>query len=96
MKRLLISSALLATVVGAVASAAYAQPPVQDISSWRHGNLAAAQSLVAQAFDRLTAAQQANEFQLGGHAGRAKELLREANEEMKLAAIQANHNHSGF
>jgi hypothetical protein len=91
MKRLLISSVFLAAAVGAVASASYAQPPVQDISSWRHGNLAAAQQLVAQAFDRLTAAQQANEFQLGGHAGRAKELLREANEEMKLAAIEANH-----
>ena len=91
MKRLLISSAFLAAAIGAVASASYAQPPVQDISSWRHGNLAAAQSLVGQAFDRLTAAQQANEFRLGGHAGRAKELLREANDEMKLAAIEANH-----
>ena len=91
MKRLLISSALLAAAIGAVASASCAQAPVQDISSWRHGNLAAAQSLVGQAFDRLTAAQQANEFRLGGHAGRAKELLREANEEMKLAAIEANH-----
>ena len=91
MKRLLISSVFLAAAVGAAASASYAQPPVQDISAWRLGNLAAAQALVAQAFDRMTAAQQANEFQLGGHAGRAKELLREASEEMKLAAIEANH-----
>jgi hypothetical protein len=95
MKHLLISSVLLVSAVGAVASTSYAQQPVQDISSWRHGNLAAAQSLVRQAFDRLTAAQQANEFQLGGHAARAKELLREANEEMKLAAIEANQ-HRGF
>jgi hypothetical protein len=92
MKRLLISSALLVAAVGAVTSASYAQQPVQDISSWRHGNLAQAQALVQQAFDRLTAAQQANEFRLGGHAGRAKELLRQANVEMKLAAIEANHN----
>ena len=91
MKRLLISSVLIAAAVGAMASATYAQPPEQDISSFRHGNLAAAQSLVAQAFDRMTAAQEANEYQLGGHAGRAKELLREASEEMKLAAIEANH-----
>jgi opacity protein-like surface antigen len=90
MKRLLISSVFLAAAVGAVASASYAQPPAQDISAWRHGNLAAAQQLVAQAFDRLTAAQQANEFRLGGHAGRAKELLREASVEMKLAAVEAN------
>jgi hypothetical protein len=92
MQRLLISSVCLAAAVGAVASASYAQPPVQNISSWRHGNLAAAQELVSEAFDRMTAAQQANEFQLGGHAGRAKELLREASIEMKLAAIQSNHN----
>jgi hypothetical protein len=92
MKRLLIGSVLIAATLGAVASVSYAQPPEQDISSFRHGNLAAAQQLVAQAFDRMTAAQQANEYQLGGHAGRAKELLREASEEMKLAAIQANHN----
>ena len=92
MKRLLISSVLIAAAVGAMASATYAQPPEQDISAFRHGNLAAAQSLVAQAFDRMTAAQEANEYRLGGHAGRAKELLREAAEEMKLAAIEANHN----
>jgi hypothetical protein len=92
MKRLLISSVLVAAAVGAIASATYAQPPEQDISAFRHGNLAAAQSLVAQAFDRMTAAQEANEYRLGGHAGRAKDLLREAAEEMKLAAIEANHN----
>jgi hypothetical protein len=91
MKRLLISSVLIAAAVGAMASATYAQPPEQNINSFRHGNLAAAQTLVAQAFDRMTAAQEANEYRLGGHAGRAKELLREASEEMKLAAIEANH-----
>jgi hypothetical protein len=91
MKRLLISFACLAAAAGAVGSASYAQPPAQDINSFRHGNLAAAQRLVAQAYDRMTAAQQANEYQLGGHAARAKELLRQASEEMKLAAIDANH-----
>jgi hypothetical protein len=92
MKRIAVSLVFLGAALGAVASVSYAQPPQQDISSFRHSNLAAAQRLVAQAFDKLTAAQQANEFQLGGHAGRAKELLRQASEEMKLAAIEANHN----
>jgi hypothetical protein len=91
MKHIAVSLVFLGAALGAVASVSYAQPPQQDISSFRHGNLAAAQRLVAQAFDKLTAAQQANEFQLGGHAGRAKELLRQASEEMKLAAIEANH-----
>lgn len=81
--------ALLAAVF-VLPSASFAQEPVRDISSSRHGNLAAAQQLVQQAFDRITAAQQANEFDLGGHAGKAKELLRQANQELKLAAETAN------
>ena len=43
-----------------------------------------------QALDRLSDAQVANDYQLGGHVGRAKELLRQANEEIKLAAETAN------
>lgn len=74
----------------ALASASVAQEPERDISAQRHGNLAAAQDLVRQAFDKLSAAQQANNSDLGGHAGKAKELLRQANEEIKLAADAAN------
>ncbi len=74
----------------AAAGAAYAQEPVQNIDPYRHGNLAAAQDLVRSAFDKLSAAQFANNDELGGHAGRAKELLRQANEEIKAAAIAAN------
>ena len=55
-----------------------------------HGNLAAAQRSVRQAFDSITAAQQDNNYHLGGYAGRAKELLREANEQIKFAAQTAN------
>jgi hypothetical protein len=72
------------------AAAAGAQEPQQDIDPARHGNLADAQNLVRDAFDRVSAAQAANNSQLGGHAARAKELMREANEEIKLAAIVAN------
>jgi hypothetical protein len=53
-------------------------------------DVAAAQRLVEQAFNRITAAQEANEFDLGGHAARAKELLDQANKELKLAAETAN------
>lgn len=88
MRAVLASAALIAAVITATAAAA--QPPVQNVSPYRHGNLAAAQSLSREAFDRLTAAQQANGYDLGGHAGRAKELLREANDEMKMAAQVAN------
>lgn len=85
-----ITAAVLLATATAVAVPAVAREPAQNISRYRHGNLAAAQDLVRQAFDRLTAAQQANEFDLGGHASKAKELLRQANDEMRQAATAAN------
>jgi len=37
-------------------------------------------------------AQQANEWDLAGHAAKAKQLLEEVNNELKLAAEQSNTN----
>jgi len=82
--RLILSCMLL---VGGVA---VAQRPKQDVSGRRHPNLAAAQRLVSQAWDKIGAAQQANEFDMQGHAAKAKELLDQANRELKLAAEAAN------
>jgi hypothetical protein len=73
-----------------LATTAYADRPARNVSAARHANLAAAQQLTNQAYSRLNAAQQANEFDMGGHAARAKELLRQASDEMKLAALAAN------
>ncbi len=73
-----------------LASSAYADRPARNINSFRHPNLAAAQNLTSQAYDRLSAAQAANEFDMGGHAARAKALLNQAADEMKLAALAAN------
>ena len=81
---------LLAAVAALAACAASAQMPVQNIDPERHGNLAAAQRLVVQAYERLNDAQNANDYQLGGHAARAKDLLRQANDEIKMAAEAAN------
>jgi len=69
-----------------------AQKPVQNVSSHRHPNLAAAQRLAEQAFQKIVAAQQANEFDMGGHAQKAKDLLEQANQELKQAAEAANRN----
>jgi F0F1-type ATP synthase membrane subunit b/b' len=66
--------------------------PAQNVSAKRHPNLAAAQRLTAQAYDKVTAAQQANEYDMGGHAAKAKDLLDQANKELKLAAEAANQN----
>ena len=81
---------LAATVAALAAGVAWAQEPEQNIDPDRHGNLAAAQNLVVEAFDRITEAQQDNRYNLGGHAARAKDLLRQANDELRLAADAAN------
>jgi len=57
----------------------------------RRPNLMAAQDLINRAFDRIVAAQQANEWDMGGHAARAKDLLEQAKREIREAAEAANH-----
>ena len=70
-----------------------AQKPVDNVSGKRHPNLAAAQRLSTQAFEKIVAAQQANEWDMDGHAQKAKELLDQVNRELKEAAEAANKNH---
>jgi len=69
-----------------------AQKPVENINPHHHPNLAAAQRLSEQAYNKIVAAQQANEWDMQGHAQKAKELLEQANKELKLAAEAANKN----
>jgi hypothetical protein len=69
---------------------ACASAPAQNVSPARHPNLAAAQRLCAEAFDKIDAAQHANEWDMGGHAQRAKDLLVQASDEIKQAALAAN------
>jgi hypothetical protein len=76
-------------LLGAVATA---QKPARNISGARHPNLAAAQRLSRQAWQRVVDAQQANEWDMQGHAQKAKDLLDQANNELKLAAGAANRN----
>jgi hypothetical protein len=72
-------------------SVAVAQMPKENVSGKRHPNLAAAQRLSQQAWEKISAAQQANEWDMNGHAAKAKELLDQVNHELKLAAETANH-----
>lgn len=65
-------------------------PPARNVNPARHPNIAAAQRLCDQAFQRISAAQAANEWDLGGHAEKAKALLDQAGRELKLAAEAAN------
>ena len=87
---------LLGLLLGALlccSCIAIAQRPAENVNPHHHPNLAAAQRLSEQAFEKVVAAQQANEFDLGGHAQKAKELLEQANRELKEAAEAANRNH---
>jgi len=70
---------------------AFAQPK-KNVSAARHPNIARAQKLSQQAWDAVVAAQQANEWDMGGHAQKAKELLDQVNNELRQAATAANRN----
>jgi hypothetical protein len=84
---------VLAAVFGCllfVGGAAVAQKPEKDISAALHPNLAAAQRLSRQAWEKINAAQAANEWDMNGHAQKAKDLLDQVNRELKAAAETAN------
>jgi len=90
-----MKKSILTGVVGTlvlVGGALYAAAPVKNVSPARHPNLAAAQRLSHQAFEKIIAAQQANEWDMQGHAQKAKDLLDQVNNELKLAAEAANQN----
>jgi len=87
---------VLVTALGAgliCGGMAMAQKPVDNVSGKRHPNLAAAQRLSQEAWEKIGAAQQANEWDMEGHAAKAKDLLDEVNKQLKLAAEAANKNH---
>jgi len=85
LRNVILSGALiLGLIAGGVTVA-------QNVSEAHHPNLAEAQRLIDKAYEKVTAAQDANEFDMDGHAAKAKALLLEAREEIKKAARAANH-----
>ena len=86
MKTALIS----AVAVLALATIASAEHPAHNISAGRHPNLSEAQRLCQGAFEKIVMAQKVNEFDMGGHAQKAKDLLEQASNELKQAAETAN------
>jgi len=72
-----------------LAGLAVAQPKT-NVSAGKHPNLAAAQRFSQQAYTKIIAAQEANEWDMQGHAQKAKGLLDQVNSELKLAAGAAN------
>ena len=86
-KRIAVS---ISTLLLLLSMTATAQRPARNVSGRRHPNLAAAQRLSRQAWEKIMAAQKANEWDMQGHAQKAKELLDQVNEELKEAAGAAN------
>jgi len=76
---LLVTALLLAGI-------AIAQQPAQNIDAKQPPNLAAAQRSCEEAYQKVVAAQQANEKDMQGHAEKAKQLLAQASQELKQAA----------
>ncbi|HET6177600.1 MAG TPA: hypothetical protein VFE61_11750 [Candidatus Sulfotelmatobacter sp.] len=67
-----------------------AQDPVVDIDKSKHANLAEAQRFVVQANHYVAEAQKQNNYDMKGHAEKARQLLVEVNQELKAAAEAAN------
>jgi hypothetical protein len=67
-----------------------AQEPVEDINKKIHPNLAAAQHHVVEANRFIAVAQKDNHYDMKGHGEKARDLLVQANQEIKLAAEAAN------
>jgi hypothetical protein len=90
----MVKTRVFAAILGAmlaIGGIAIAQkPPKENISPGRHPNLAAAQQLCRDAWEKIDAAQRANEWDMGGHAKKAKSLLDEASNQLKMAAEDAN------
>jgi glucan biosynthesis protein len=85
MKRILIVIAVMAVMLSGISLFA------ANVGN-KHPNLKIAQILIQKAMNRVTLAQKANEFDLDGHAAKAKDLLAQAYSEIKLAAETANKN----
>jgi hypothetical protein len=93
-KKIITSGLILAAVIAGpllgAQDAQAPQAPVVTIDPNRHGNLAAAQGDIVDAYQRIDMAQSANNDQLGGHAQKAKDFLSQANVELSLAADFVN------
>jgi hypothetical protein len=85
-----VFSVLATTATLACALVLLAQAPVVNIDRKRHANLWAAQKAIVEAYQKIEQAQTADGVRLDGHAQQAKDLLVQADEELKMVAKYAN------
>jgi hypothetical protein len=89
LRPIVAKGALAITLIGT--GFVIAQAPRPDIDPHKHPNLAEAQRLLDQAYHKTVDAQKANEFDMSGHAQKAKDLMDQASRELKQAAEVASH-----
>ena len=90
-----VNSIILVVLLSVSCAMAFAQAPQPTIDPSQHGALAAAQQSIIQAWQDISQAQRNNDSHLGGHAGRAKELLEQANQELIASAQFADNGGPG-
>ena len=76
--------------LGIIAAVVLCAASVFAAQANRHPNIASAHQHVQQAIEALNAAQKAHEYDLGGHAAKAKELLAQAEVEIAQASAAAH------
>lgn len=84
----ILASAIVLTMSSVTFAQAQQQPATNVFKG--HPNLVAAQHFCAQAIQKLLDSQKANEYDEGGHARKAEELLGQAKAEIVKAAAFDN------
>ncbi|MBS2029121.1 MAG: hypothetical protein JST54_14555 [Deltaproteobacteria bacterium] len=79
-------------IVGSLVGASLTFAAVAIAGPDKHPNLTKAHEALTQAANHITAAQKANEYDMGGHAAKAKDLIDQAIAEVKQAREAANEN----
>jgi hypothetical protein len=87
-RKIQVLTAILAAV--SFCGVILAQEPVLNIDKKRHPALAQAQEFLIRANQSIEAAQKANKYDMQNHAEKARQLLLEADKELKAAAEAAN------
>ncbi len=87
-KKTVVSRLLLAAALFSVVT--LAQEPVVNIDAKVHPNLAEAQRLLVEANNKVAEAQKDNKYDMKGHAEKARQLMAQASNELKLGAEAAN------
>jgi hypothetical protein len=90
MNRTKFIATVAATAILSVGVTLAAQNPGVNVNRHLHPNINAAQRLLEQAIQKTSTAQRANEYDAKGHAEKAKQLMDQADGELKLAAEALN------